>query len=143
MSGEHPDFDPQDFTIVEDTATGRIVSSTALMAQTWTYEGIPFQAGQPDVVSTDPAYRRRGLVRAQMAQIHRWSDARGDMVQGITGIPWYYRQFGYEMALSLDANRVAFRTNVPRLNPGEPEPCVFRRATRRRICPSSWPCTSS
>jgi hypothetical protein len=129
MSGEHPDFDPRDFTIVEDTATGKIVSSVGLMSQTWTYEGIPFPAGQPDVVSTDPAYRRRGLVRAQMAQIHRWSAARGELVQGITGIPWYYRQFGYEMALSLGANRVAYPANIPRLNAGESEPFAVRLAT--------------
>jgi hypothetical protein len=129
ISGDHPCFDPRDFTIVEDTATGKIVSSMALISQTWTYEAVPFPAGQPDVVSTDPAYRRRGLVRAQMEVIHRWSAARGELVQGITGIPWYYRQFGYEMALSLDASRLAFPANVPRLNEGELEPNAFRPAT--------------
>lgn len=129
MSGDHPGFDPHDFTIVEEAATGRIVSSMAPISQTWTYEGIPFRVGQPDVVSTDPAFRRRGLVRAQMAEVHRWSAARGEMVLGITGIPWYYRQFGYEMALSLDAGRLAYRTNVPALDAGEREAFSFRPAT--------------
>lgn len=129
MSGEHPGCDPGDFTIVEDTATGKIVSSAGLMSQTWTYEGIPFPVGQPEVISTDPAYRRRGLAREQMAQLHRWSEARGDLVQGIVGIPWYYRQFGYEMALNLGANRVAFRSNVPRLPAGGPDLYLLRPAT--------------
>jgi hypothetical protein len=129
ISGEHPGFDPRDFTLVKDTATGKIVSSMALISQTWTYDGIPFKVGQPDIGATDPAYRRRGLVRAQMDVIHRWSAARGELVQGITGIPWYYRQFGYDMALSLDASRVAFRPNVPRLDPGQAEPYVIREAT--------------
>ena len=129
MSGEHPSFQAGDFTLIEEIATGKIVSSTALLWQTWTYEGTPFPVGQPDVVSTDPAYRRRGLVRAQLDELHRWSEARGDLVQGITGIPWYYRQFGYEMALSLDAHRTGFRHHVPKLTHGERELYTFRPAT--------------
>ncbi|MGH2533820.1 MAG: GNAT family N-acetyltransferase [Thermomicrobiales bacterium] len=129
MSGQHPTFSPGDFMLVEDTTTGKIVSSLGLISQKWTYEGIPFKVGQPDIVSTDPAYRRRGLVRAQMHEAHRWSAARGELVQGITGIPWYYRQFGYEMALSLDANRIGNRQHVPTLNEGAPEPYRFRPAT--------------
>jgi hypothetical protein len=64
-----------------------------------------------------------------LAEVHRWSAARGELVQGITGIPWYYRQFGYEMALSLDASRGAYRANVPALNHGEAEPFAVRPAT--------------
>src|SRR3954468_17390517 len=129
MSGSHPAPRASDFTLVEEKATGKIVSSMCLLSQTWTYEGIPFLFGQPEIVSTDPGYRRRGLVRAQLNEIHRWSAERGELVQGITGIPWYYRQFGYEMALSLDAYRRAFRSNVPRLKDGETEPHRFRPAT--------------
>ncbi|MDQ6692997.1 MAG: GNAT family N-acetyltransferase [Chloroflexota bacterium] len=133
MSGQHPYFTPGDFLLVEETATGKIVSSMCLISQTWTYKGIPFKCGQPDIVSTDPAYRRRGLVSAQIKEIHRWSMQRAEMVQGITGIPWYYRQFGYEMALSLGANRVCFRQDVPRLKEGEAEAYRFREATAEDI----------
>lgn len=129
MSEEHPFSRPGDFILVEDITTGKIVSSMCLISQTWTYEGIPFRFGQPDIVSTDPAYRRRGLVRAQLNEVHRWSAARGELVQGITGIPWYYRQFGYEMALNLEGGRACSRSQVPRLKAGEPEPFRFRRAT--------------
>ncbi len=129
MSGNHPTTGAGDFILVEDTATGKIVSSMVLMSQTWTYEGIPFPFGQPDIVSTDPAYRRRGLVRAQMNEVHRWSAERGELVLGITGIPWYYRQFGYEMALNLDGYRQGHRSQVPRLRDGEAEPYRFRAAT--------------
>ena len=128
MRGDHPLCRAEDFTVVEETATGRIVSSLVLISQTWTYDGIPFKVGQPDIVSTAPEYRRRGLVRAQLEEVHRWSAARGELAQGITGIPWYYRRFGYEMALSLDAARVAYRVNVPNLNDGEPETLLFRPA---------------
>ncbi|HYO50174.1 MAG TPA: GNAT family N-acetyltransferase [Chloroflexia bacterium] len=133
MSGEHPTSRPGDFTIVEDTALGKIVSSMCLISQTWTYDGIPFNFGQPDIVSTDSAYRRRGLVRAQMNEIHKWSAERGELVQGIMGIPWYYRQFDYELALNLGGGRAGFRYHVPRLKEGEPELYRFRSATTEDV----------
>ena len=63
MARPHPTFDPGNFTIVEDTRKGRIVSSLNLIPQTWTYAGIPFKVGRPEVVGTLKDYRRRGLVR--------------------------------------------------------------------------------
>jgi predicted N-acetyltransferase YhbS len=128
MSGEHPTFRPSDFCLVEDARAGKIVSSIGHISQTWTYEGVAFPFGQPEIVSTDPEYRRRGLVRAQFNEVHRWSAARGELVQGITGIPWYYRQFGYEMALNLGGQRVGFKSDVPALKEGE-EAYRVRRAT--------------
>ncbi len=82
--------------------------------------------GRPELVGTEPAYRRRGLVRAQFEEIHRWSAERGEMVQGITGIPFYYRQFGYEMALNLSGGRRCYAANIPKLKEGEPETHRFR-----------------
>ncbi len=101
MSGRHPTTRAGDFTVVEDTTTGKIVSSLCEIPQTWSYGGIPFSCGRIEHVGTDPEYRRRGLVRAQMDVIHALSESNGELVQSITGIPWYYRQFGYEYALDL------------------------------------------
>jgi hypothetical protein len=133
MSGQHPTFRPGDFCLVEDTRAGKIVSSVGLISQMWTYEGTPLKFGQPEIVSTDPAYRRRGLVRAQFNEVHRWSAERGELVQGITGIPWYYRQFGYEMALDLGGRRVGSASQVPALPAGESEPFVVRPATVKDV----------
>ena len=44
MSGEHPTCDASDFTVVEDTSTGSIVSSTCLIPQRFSYEGLEFDA---------------------------------------------------------------------------------------------------
>ena len=125
----HPTLNPDDFTIVEETATGRIVSSLNLIPQTWSYEGIEFPVGRPELVGTLPEFRDRGLVRLQFEEIHKWSAARGDMVQGITGIPYYYRLFGYEMALDLAGRRFGYEPNVPKLKEGETEPYAIRPAT--------------
>lgn len=107
ISGRHPTTRASDFTVVEDTLTGKIVSSLCLIPQTWSYGGIPFGCARIEQVGTDPEYRRRGLIRKQMDVIHALSAAKGDLMQSITGIPWYYRQFGYEYALDLYYGRVA------------------------------------
>jgi hypothetical protein len=117
----HPTFSPADFTIVEESNTGKIVSSLNLISQTWSYSGIPFGVGRPELVGTLNEYRGRGLVRAQMEEIHRWSAERGHMLHAITGIPYYYRLFGYEMALELGAGRVGYKPNVPKLKKDEVE----------------------
>lgn len=122
ISEQHPTTGPGNFTVVEDTqAGGKIVSSLCLIPQTWTYAGIPFGVGRPEIVGTDPAYRRRGLVRAQMDAVHARSAELGHLVQGITGILWYYRQFGYEYALALGGGRQTPLSSVPKLKDGESE----------------------
>src|SRR5439155_18076652 len=73
MSGRHPTTSAGDFTLVEDTRTGAIVSSLVLIGQTWSYDGIEFGVGLPELVGTHPDYRRRGLVRAQFETVHAWS----------------------------------------------------------------------
>lgn len=129
LSGNHPTFGVGDFTIVEDTRTGKIVSSSNLISQTWTYAGIPFGVGRPELVGTDPDFRNRGLVRRQFEVLHAWCQERGQLVQAITGIPYYYRLFGYEMCVPLDTGRLIYETQIKSLKEGEAEPFVIRPAT--------------
>lgn len=128
LSRPHPTFRPDDFVFVEDTRTGAIVSSLNLISQTWAYEEIEFGVGRVELVGTNPAYRQRGLVRALMAEVHRWSAARGEKVQAITGIPYFYRQFGYEMAMTLGGGRSGYPSDVPDVKEGETEPFLVRHA---------------
>jgi hypothetical protein len=126
LCGSHPTFGAGDFTIVEETATSRIVSAMNLISQNWTYDGIPFGVGRPELVGTQPEYRKRGLVRAQFAEIHALSAERGEMVQAITGIPNFYRQFGYEMTMRLGGGRQGNAATVAKLKDGEVEPFRLR-----------------
>ena len=124
----HPTFGEGDYTIVEEVKTGKIVSSLNLISQTWSYEGIPFKVGRPELVGTLPEYRNRGLVRLQFEVIHQWSADRGEVVQAITGIPYYYRLFGYEMTLNLSGGRAGYKAHVPKLKDGEEEIVHLRPA---------------
>jgi len=133
IDGEGPTFDTGDFTIVEDTSTGEIVSSACTISQTWSYEGILFKVGRPELVGTKKDYRRRGLVRQQFEVLHKWSAERGELVQVITGIPYYYRQFGYEMALALGGGKAGYEPHLPALKDDEKEPFTFRLAAEKDI----------
>lgn len=128
LNGQHPTCGPQDFTLVEDTNTGKIISTMCYISQTWAYEGIPFPVGRPEIVSTLDDYRRKGLVRKQFEICHQWGEERGHMLQFITGIPWFYRQFGYEMAVNLGGRRSGTVTAIPKLKDDQKEPFTFRPA---------------
>jgi hypothetical protein len=128
MTKPHPTFAVDDFIVIEDTHTGKIISSSNLIPQTWSYDGIKFGVGRPELVGTHPDYRRRGLVRAQFEVLHEWSAERGHKLQVITGIPYYYRQFGYEMGLNLHGGRRGSAAYVPALAEGKQEPYQVRPA---------------
>jgi Acetyltransferase (GNAT) domain len=113
MTGDHPTCDASDFTVIEDTTTGSVVSSTCLIGQRFSYEGVEFDAGLPELVGTHPDYRRRGLVREQFEVLHRWSKERGHLMQAIAGIPYYYRRFGYEMAVYMGWGRRVYVQDLP------------------------------
>jgi hypothetical protein len=121
IGGRHPGFRPEDATVVADRRTGAIVSCLHLVSQTWAYGGVPIAVGQPELIGTAPHRRGAGLVRAQFDVIHRWSAERGHLVQAISGIPWFYRQFGYELAIERGGGPRAFLdglTPVPEPRPG-------------------------
>jgi predicted acetyltransferase len=129
LGGVHPTYRPSDFLVVVDqNEGGKIVSSMGLFSQEWAYQDIPFKLGQPELVATAPAYRRKGLIRQQFEVIHAMSAARGELVQAIGGIPWYYRQFGYEMTLSLEGSRRLYWGNVGKLAKDEQELYQMRPA---------------
>jgi len=110
----HPTFVPErDVTVVEDTTTGRIVSTLFLIGQTWSYSGVTMPVGQPELIATHPDYRRQGLVRAQFDVVHEWSRAAGQPWQFIGGIPWYYRQFGYAYCIDLLSPPIALLSATP------------------------------
>ena len=132
LTRPHPTFGEGGFLVVEDPARGaddRIVSSLNLIPQTWTYGGVPFGVGQVELVGTHPEYRRRGLIRVQMEEVHRWSAGLGHPVQIILGISNFYRQFGYEQGLTVAGSRSGYRHAIPSLRPGAAEPFRLRPAT--------------
>jgi GNAT superfamily N-acetyltransferase len=125
MRPDHPYTTPQDVAVVEDTSRPGepLVACTFLWRHRWSYGGVEFGVTRPEIVATDPDYRRRGLGRAVMQMIHARGDGEGRLLSAITGIPYFYRQFGYEYVLDLGGGRTTYLPLVPAAADGEPEAC--------------------
>jgi predicted N-acetyltransferase YhbS len=79
----------------------RVVSTATLLRESVAIGSVAVPTGQVEMVATDPAYEGRGLVRAMMNEAHRRSAARGDLLQVMVGIPYFYRQFGYSYSMPI------------------------------------------
>jgi hypothetical protein len=132
MSPTFPYMTPGDAAVVEDSSQPNrpLVACTYFWRHTWSYAGIPFGVTRPEMVVTLPAHRRRGLVRALFDMIHARSAAEGHLLQAITGIAYFYRQFGYDYALDLDGGRIAFVSRIPEKVGEGQEACALRLATQ-------------
>ncbi len=84
---------------------GRVVSTATLLRETLSMEGVPLPAAQVEMVATEPSHEGRGLVRALMELAHTTSRERGDVVQVMIGIPFFYRQFGYCYSMRIPLTR--------------------------------------
>ncbi len=100
----HPATRPEHWLYVEDEASKQIVSSLCLIPWTWRYEDVTLKSGEVGIVGTLESHRNKGLVRALMAR-HRELLREGEFdLSHIQGIPYFYRQFGYEYAMPLDVH---------------------------------------
>ncbi|HEY5006050.1 MAG TPA: GNAT family N-acetyltransferase [Ktedonobacteraceae bacterium] len=135
MRGDHPLMTPLDYAVVEDTGKqgNPIVACICHLRHIWEYEGIAFGVGQPEIVATDPGYRNRGLIRVLFELVHARNVEEGRLVTAITGIPYFYRQFGYEYVLDLDETHTTYITQIPKAKDDEQEPYTLREATNEDI----------
>ena len=113
LGGSHPRMTVDHAMLVEDTRKKRVASTLMLIPHHFRYAGVDVLSGQPELISTHPDYRGRGLVRAQFDVAHAWSAERGDALQFIEGIPYYYRQFGYELAIPSQTGETVLREAIP------------------------------
>jgi GNAT superfamily N-acetyltransferase len=130
MTPGFPFMDAGDFAIVEDVSLAErpVVACTCYWRHTWSYGGILFGVGRPEMVATLPEYRNRGLVRTLFEMVHARSAANDDLVQAITGIAYFYRQFGYEYVLDLEGQRRADVAAIPDGDENAGEPYTLRTA---------------
>ena len=131
LQSDFPYMTAGDAAVVEDTGGGEpsIVACVFFWRHTWSFAGIPFGVTRPEMVASAPSRRRRGLVRALFEMIHARGAAEGHQASAITGIPYFYRQFGYEYVLDLEGSRTAYFPLIPDHDDhGRAEACTLRPA---------------
>ncbi|MFN8529830.1 MAG: GNAT family N-acetyltransferase [Anaerolineae bacterium] len=97
----HPHTRPEHWLYVEEKATGQVISSLCLIPWRWRYDGIELRSGEMGICGTREGYRNHGFVRALMVRHQELLAETGCHLSHIQGIPYFYRQFGYEYALPL------------------------------------------
>lgn len=126
---DHPTIQPHHWLFVEDETNGAIAATLNLIPWQWRYEDVTLRAGELGIVGTDPAYRKRGLIRALVAHHHELLREEGFDLSHIQGIPYFYRQFGYEYALPLEPRHILELRQAPAVE----RPLQVRRATLEDI----------
>jgi len=123
----HPDTRPEHWLYVEDTSTAQVVSSICLIPWKLRYDNVTLNAGEVGIVGTLESYRRRGLVRAQFLRHAELLHEGGYDLSHIQGIPYFYRQFGYEYAMPLEGGWRVDLHLVPSQDEGASQALAFRQ----------------
>lgn len=101
---DHPQAGrPERWLYVADTAADQVVAGLSLIPWELRYGPVTLRAGEMAIVGTADAYRGRGLIRALNTRFDGLLRAGGYDISIIQGIPYFYRQFGYEYAMPLEA----------------------------------------
>jgi hypothetical protein len=129
LINHHPHTRPAEWPYVEDQSTGEIVSALCLIPWTWRYENVMLKAGEMGIVGTLGAYRRRGLIRALDGYFKGLLSSGEYHLSHIQGIPYFYRQFGYEYALPLEGGWQIRPDQIPEKLPENAQGYRFRLAT--------------
>lgn len=128
LINHHPSTHPQEWLFVEDPTNGKIVSSLCLIPWQIRYESVILKGGEMGIVGTDEAYRRQGLIRALDQRFSELLDEGGYHLSHIQGIPYYYRQFGYEYTLPLEGGWQLALHKIPDELPVYAQGFSFRQA---------------
>lgn len=129
LTRNHPAAGVADCAIICDTDNRTVLAATILMHTRINYAGVTIPVGRPEIVASHHSVRGRGLVRHIFAMLHARSDQSGDCLQLIAGIPYFYRQFGYEYAIAYAGSRKIPFSAIPPLPANTSEAYTLRRAT--------------
>jgi len=94
------------------TYSGEAVASLILIPQTWVMDGVELRVAEMGCVATHPDHRNRGLQRTLNERFDEAAEAGYDLC-ALAGIPFFYRQFGYEYALDLDHKSTVAVSRLP------------------------------
>ena len=124
----HPHTRPEHWLMIVDGE--KVVATLCLLPWTWDFHGVRLKAGEMGIVGTDEAYRHRGLQRALVKRHRQLLREGGYLLSHIQGIPYFYRQFGYEYAMPLEGG---WRLELHQINDAMVGNYSIRKATESDI----------
>lgn len=113
LTGNHPTVSASDFVLIENSFTGEIAASLALVTQKWLFEGIPINVAQIELVGTAVEYRGRGLVRKEMIWFDHKAKEKKCLLGCVQGVPTLYKKLGYHFAIDLKVGAMLWLDQMP------------------------------
>lgn len=107
----HPTMTLKDFFV--NKHHGKIVAGLNLIPVKWSIGGVPLKVAEMGCVATLAEYRHKGLQRKLVNEFHRQAAEQEYDLCAIEGIPYFYRQFGYEYALPLNERATISLDKIP------------------------------
>lgn len=95
LFASHPDTRGRDLLYIENE-DGEVIASVCLIPWTLHAGEVDLPAGELGIVGTREDYRGRGINRHLMGAFWQRLEERGCLLSIIQGIPYFYRQYGYE-----------------------------------------------
>jgi len=105
-----PGFSQEMNYYIRDLDKGIIVTALNSIPFIWNYEDIPLRNLELGWVGTLKEYRRKGLNKSLYSHFNNLLLSGNYDISTIQGIPYYYRQFGYDFVIPMDRT-VWIRTN--------------------------------
>ena len=99
LINHHPTMTLKDFFVIKHH--GKIVASLNLIPEKWSIGGVQLKVAEMGCVATLAEHRHRGLQRQLINEFHKQAAEQKYDLCVIEGIPYFYRQFGYEYAIPL------------------------------------------
>ncbi|MFX1484759.1 MAG: GNAT family N-acetyltransferase [Promethearchaeota archaeon] len=125
MLERYPRFSWEDSFIIEDIESGKVVSCVILLQNSWVLNGIEFPSVEMEAVGTLESHRYRGLIRLLNERFDERAAQLQPVIMTIAGIPYFYRNFGYEFAARLGGGYPVNPSLMLKLKDGEEEPVTF------------------
>ena len=125
MYRSHPRMSWEDTFVIVDDESGVIVSSLVLLPGTWLLDGASVPIVQMEAVGTLKEYRYRGLINLLNSEFETRVKELQPALQVIAGIPYFYKNFGYEYASPLGGAYPITPGFIPKLPPEEEEQATF------------------
>ena len=96
----HPEMSDENYFMVMHGKEA--VAALVLIPQRWVIDGVELKVAEMGCVGTVPEYRNKGLQRILNDEFDTYALEHGYDLCVLAGIPYFYRQFGYQYAVELD-----------------------------------------
>ncbi len=107
----HPEMKNEHFFMLKKGQ--QVVAGLLLLPQTWEIDGVKVKVAEMGCVGTDPAYRRKRLQWILNDKFDDYARENGFDLCVLAGIPYFYRQFGYQYAVGLDYSAIIDAETIP------------------------------